>query len=189
MAMRLIISSKISTNASYSLAEIVTAAPSGTPFYFQLYVNSDRAKSEALLAEAEQLGMKAIFVTIDSPVPGKREADERVKADEALTAPMGGTRASNDAKGGGIARIMGSFIDSSLNWEDLKWIRKRTKLPLVLKGVQSAADAKMAMDFGCEGILVSNHGGRNLDTLVSRYIVKRLMLIMIQDLPLLFSHF
>ncbi|TVY89002.1 Cytochrome b2, mitochondrial [Lachnellula willkommii] len=134
------------------------------PIFFQLYVDKQRAKSESLLKHVDDLGVKAIFVTVDAPVPGKREADERVQADESLSTPMSGAKAKNDAKGGSLGRIMGSYIDASLSWEDLPWLRRCTKLPIVLKGVQTAMDAKRAMENGIEGIVLSNHGGRSLDT-------------------------
>ncbi|RDW73535.1 putative L-lactate dehydrogenase-1 [Coleophoma cylindrospora] len=165
----------ISTNASYPIAEIFAAVDpaqddektqgqAALPIFFQLYVDKQREKSEKLLADVEKLGVKAIFVTVDAPVPGKREADERVKADESLSTPMSGSKAKNDSKGGSLGRIMGNYIDSSLSWADLPWLRRNTKLPIILKGVMTAMDAKRAMEAGCEGIVLSNHGGRNLDT-------------------------
>lgn len=99
-------------------------------------------------------------------MPGKREADERVKADAAALQPVpnSGATARNDAKGGGLGRTMGGYIDPTLSWKDVKWLRRSTKLPIVLKGVQSASDVKLAMDYGLDGVVLSNHGGRNLDT-------------------------
>jgi len=110
--------------------------------------------------------MAGIMITVDSAVPGKREADERLKADESMVAPNSGAAAKNDAKGGSLGRIMGLYIDSGLCWEDLKWIREEvgSGMPLILKGVMGAADAKMAVEAGMDGIVASNHGGRNLDT-------------------------
>ena len=165
----------VSTNASFPILEIFESVkqpgPYGNfeehgelPIFFQLYVDKQRGKSEHLLEQVKKLGVKAIFVTVDAPVPGKREADERVKADESLTTPMSGAKAKNDAKGGALGRIMGSYIDASLSWDDVAWLRKSTSLPIVLKGVQTAMDAKRAADLGIEGILLSNHGGRSLDT-------------------------
>ncbi len=106
----------------------------------------------------------AIFVTVDAPVAGKREADERVRADETLSTPMSGSKASNDKRGGGLGRIMGSYIDASLSWDDLAWLRRHWGGPIVLKGVQGAADAQRAMHEGLQGVMLSNHGGRSLDT-------------------------
>lgn len=110
--------------------------------------------------------MKGIFVTIDGPVQGKREADERVKvlSTSVATAAISGVTASNDSRGGGLGRTMGTYIDPTFNWEDIAWLRKTTKLPIVIKGVQTAEDAVLACRNGLNGILISNHGGRNLDT-------------------------
>jgi len=77
--------------------------------------------------------------------------------------PVTGERIIPDKKGGGLTRMMGSYLDESLSWKDLAWIRSLTTLPIVLKGITTAADAKLAMQYGVNGILLSNHGGRNLD--------------------------
>ncbi|CAG7984736.1 unnamed protein product [Penicillium olsonii] len=144
--------------------ELRTAAPSAD-FFFQLYVNRDRAKSAALLRQCSaNPNIKAIFVTVDAASPGKREADERVKADESLSVPMAPSKAQNDKKGGGLGRVMAGFIDPGLTWEDLKWVKQHTHKPVCLKGVMSADDALLALKAGIDGIMLSNHGGRNLDT-------------------------
>ncbi|KAI9042546.1 putative mitochondrial cytochrome b2 [Aspergillus affinis] len=154
----------VSNNSSYPMEDLREAAPSAS-FFFQLYVNRDRAKSAALLQQCSaNPNIKAIFVTVDAASPGKREADERVKADETLSVPMAPSKAKNDKKGGGLGRVMAGFIDPGLTWEDLVWVRKHTHLPVCLKGVMSADDAILAMEAGLDGILLSNHGGRNLDT-------------------------
>ncbi|KAJ5368291.1 uncharacterized protein N7496_008051 [Penicillium cataractarum] len=154
----------ISNNSSYTMDELRTTAPSAS-FFFQLYVNRDREKSAALLRQcSENPNIKAIFVTVDAAWPGKREADERVKADESLSVPMSPSKAQNDKKGGGLGRVMAGFIDPGLTWEDLRWVREHTHKPVCLKGVMSADDALLALKAGMDGILLSNHGGRNLDT-------------------------
>ncbi|KAK4499713.1 hypothetical protein PRZ48_010231 [Zasmidium cellare] len=153
----------ISSNASYPLAEIVAAGRPDQPFFLQLYVNSDRSKTEELLRHAKDLGIKGVFVTVDAPVPGKREADERIAA-ENVAAAISGAVATNDRKGGGLGRVMAKYIDPTLSWDDLAWIKKVSGLPLVLKGIQTAADARKAMQYGADGIMLSNHGGRSLDT-------------------------
>ncbi|KAF2255081.1 hypothetical protein BU26DRAFT_527938 [Trematosphaeria pertusa] len=157
----------ISTNASFTMAEITASVqPDSIPFFFQLYVNKDRAASEALLKDAERNGIKGVWFTIDGPVQGKREGDERVKVESATfaKAAMSGATATNDTKGGGLGRTMGGYIDATFSWEDIAWLRKATKLPIVAKGVQTAEDAVLAMEHGLDGIVISNHGGRNLDT-------------------------
>ena len=157
----------ISNNASYSASEIVSQpSVAAYPFFFQLYVNRSRSKSEALLRKLHtHANVTAIFVTTDAAAAGKREADERVKADESLSNPMmSGSSAKNDKKGGGYGRLMASFIDPDLNWGDVSWLRSQTKLPLLLKGIMSADDVALALQHGLDGVVLSNHGGRNLDT-------------------------
>lgn len=153
----------ISTQASYPVEEIVREGDAGQCFFYQLYVNKDRSKSEQLLARVQALGIKAIFVTVDGPVPGKREADERAQAEEGLSIPSG-SKAKSDNKGGGYGRIMGHWVDASLSWKDIGWLRKAWPGPIVLKGVMTAMDAKLAAQHRLDGIVLSNHGGRNLDT-------------------------
>ncbi|BCS25185.1 FMN-dependent alpha-hydroxy acid dehydrogenase [Aspergillus puulaauensis] len=153
----------ISNNASFPLAEIVGAGKPGQAFFLQLYVNSERRKTEELLSEAAGLGIRAVFVTVDAPIPGKREADERIAAGNLVSA-VSGAVAKNDKKGGGLGRVMAKYIDSTLNWEDLAWIKEVSGLPVVLKGVQTGADARMALQYGVDAIMLSNHGGRSLDT-------------------------
>lgn len=153
---------QISSNASFPANEICAAA-SSHPFFFQLYVNRDRAATARLLSTLPS-SIKAIFVTVDAAIAGKREADERVRADESLSSPISGAKAVNDKKGGALGRIMASYIDPGLCWEDLRWLRSVTQLPIVVKGVMSVEDAVMCAEAGVDGILISNHGGRNLDT-------------------------
>ncbi|KAK1773326.1 cytochrome b2 [Copromyces sp. CBS 386.78] len=177
----------VSTSASFSVGEIAGAVrdcevegdgvQKEIPLWFQLYVDKDRSKSESLLKQAVEAGVKAVFLTVDAPVPGKREADEKISASEAGAVvgvvPMTGEKAENDKSGGGLGRITGKFLDASVNWGDIAWLR--TCLPesvkLVLKGVQTAVDAVKAMEAGVEGIVVSNHGGRSLDTATPTILV------------------
>ncbi|KXS98738.1 hypothetical protein AC578_10483 [Pseudocercospora eumusae] len=153
----------ISNNASYPLADVVSAGGRDQPFFLQLYVNSERQKTEQLLGHAKDLGVKAVVVTVDAPVPGKREADERIAA-ENIVAAISGAVATNDKRGGGLGRVMAKYIDASLSWSDLAWIKEVSGMPIVLKGIQTAADAQKAADYGVDAILLSNHGGRSLDT-------------------------
>ena len=153
---------QLSTVSSHPLEDILQEAPD-YPFLFQLYVNKDRENAANVIRNAANLGLKAIFLTVDAAGRGKRESDERLKVDEVIINPVTGERATNDKKGGGLTRRMGSYIDSSLSWKDIAWIRGLTDVPLVLKGITTAADAKLAMEHKVDGILLSNHGGRNLD--------------------------
>lgn len=85
---------------------------------------------------------------------GKREADERVRADETMRTPMSGTTAVNDQTGGGLARTMGTYIDDGLCWDDLVWLRRHWKGKVVLKGIMGAEDAKRAAREGVDGIVL-----------------------------------
>ncbi|KAI0193953.1 FMN-dependent dehydrogenase-domain-containing protein [Xylaria flabelliformis] len=169
----------VSTSCSFPLPEVMDAVEekknadgTSVPVFFQLYVDKDRRKSENLLRLVRERGVKAVFVTIDAPVIGKREADERLKADESMKLPMSGMKAKNDAKGGSLGRIMGQFIDASLTWNDIAWLRKAAPgLPIVLKGIQTAMDAVKAMEVGVEAIYITNHGGRSLDTAPATILV------------------
>ncbi|KAF4968285.1 hypothetical protein FZEAL_10406 [Fusarium zealandicum] len=149
----------ISSNASYSLPSIIGAAPSGHPFFLQLYVNSNRPKTIELLHRARSLGVKAIFVTVDAPVAGKREADERIPQAVVIKSEMSGSDSTKDTKGSGLGRLMGQYIDKSLAWEDLKWIREASSVPIVLKGVQTVDDVRLSVEHGVDGVMLSNHGG------------------------------
>ncbi|KAJ5210462.1 Aldolase-type TIM barrel [Penicillium cf. griseofulvum] len=153
----------IATTASYSLEDIVLAAPRANLF-FQLYVHRDRSVTELLLKRVWEAGIRAIMVTIDAPIPGKREADERVRTEQVISMPMTGTVARNDKLGSGLTKTTGGFIDSSLCWGDLPWLKKVWKGKVILKGIQCVEDAQTAAQLGVQGIVLSNHGGRNLDT-------------------------
>jgi L-lactate dehydrogenase (cytochrome) len=163
----------ISNNASYSASDIVSQpSVAQQPFIFQLYVNRNRPASDALIHKIlSHQNITGIMVTTDAAAAGKREADERVKADESIQNPMMTAGAKNDSKGGGYGRLMGNFIDPNLNWEDISWLRTRIAkeapnrtVPLFLKGIMSADDVHLALMHGLDGVVLSNHGGRNLDT-------------------------
>jgi L-lactate dehydrogenase (cytochrome) len=143
---------QICINASYQLEDIVNAAPPGMPFFFQLYVNKDRTATEALLKRVWEAGIRVLFLTVDAPVPGKREADEKVKTSAMIKTPMTGTQSANDNRGSGLTRIMGTYIDDQLSWADLQWLRTIWRGKIVLKGVQSVEDAIMAVEAGLDGI-------------------------------------
>ena len=153
--------------ASFTFPEVMAAVPEGSRVFYQLYVNRDRAASEKIIAEVMKYKPRGICVTVDLPVVGKREADERIKLDAAAYVGHihGQGSYSTDNKGSGLARSTGSFIDPDLNWDDIAWLRRIAPgIPLFVKGIQSAADARKALDYGLEGIYISNHGGRAVDT-------------------------
>ncbi|EUC62356.1 L-lactate dehydrogenase (cytochrome) [Rhizoctonia solani AG-3 Rhs1AP] len=157
----------ISTNASVGLSQIIQAkSRPDQKFFFQLYVNKDRAKTETLVQKVVDTGCcVGIIVTIDASAPGKREADERGELDVPIVWISSATYKA-DAKGGGIGRTMGSYLDPALTWADLAWLRGLVPgwIKLGVKGVQTVEDALLAYDLGCDVIWLSNHGGRALDT-------------------------
>lgn len=174
----------VSTVASYPVEDILSSAPDN-PFFFQLYVDKQRHKSEALLRKLEGLEqVKALMITCDLAVVSKREADERIRTQEVTSVYMTGAKSGIDKKGAGVARSTGSFIDSTFSWDDLAWVRKHTKLPIMLKGIQSVEDAKTALAMGCAGIVVSNHGGRALDSAPATILV---LLELRRDCPEVFE--
>ena len=154
-------------NASFSFSEIAEVLPPGHPLFYQLYFNRDRRVTEKLVREVSRNpNLKAITVTVDLPVVGKREDDERVKIEATYKASknMQSQNIARDNKGSGLARATGSFIDPALNWDDLLWLQSITDVPIFVKGIQCAADARKALEYGCRGIYISNHGGRAVDT-------------------------
>lgn len=155
----------IPTLASCSFDEIMDEADGKQTQWFQLYVNSDREVTKNIVQHAERRGIKGLFITVDAPQLGRREKDMRLKNVEDLSHVQG---EGDDAdRSQGAARAISSFIDTSLNWKDLEWFRSITKMPIILKGVQCVEDALKAVEYGVDGIVLSNHGGRQLDSVKS----------------------
>ncbi|KAF8552935.1 hypothetical protein OG21DRAFT_1317694 [Imleria badia] len=153
----------IPTLASCSFDEIVDAAVLGQVQFLQLYVNKDREITKRIVQHAEKRGIKGLFITVDAPQLGRREKDMRQKFEaedpsEVKQAGQGGVDRSQ-----GAARAISSFIDPGLNWSDMKFFKSITNMPLILKGVQCWEDALEAYDTGLAGVVLSNHGGRQLD--------------------------
>ncbi|CAE6473467.1 unnamed protein product [Rhizoctonia solani] len=158
----------ISTNASVGLTQIIEAkSRPDQKFLFQLYVNKDRVKTETLVQKVvDTQCCVGIIVTIDAAAPGKREADERGELDVPIDSGISSATYKPDAKGGGIGRTMGGYLDPALTWADLAWLRGLVPgwMKLGVKGVQTVEDALLAYELGCDVIWLSNHGGRALDT-------------------------
>lgn len=150
----------IPTLASCSLDEIVDARRGDQVQWLQLYVNQDRAVTQRIVQHAERRGCKALFITVDAPQLGRREKDMRSKfTDEGSNVQRGTTTDTNQ----GAARAISSFIDPALSWKDVAWFRGITRMPIVLKGVQRVEDVLRAVDAGVQGVVLSNHGGRQLE--------------------------
>jgi isopentenyl diphosphate isomerase/L-lactate dehydrogenase-like FMN-dependent dehydrogenase len=152
----------LSTIATSRPSEVAAAAPDGRRF-FQLYCFRDRGVTQALLDEAVESGFEAILLTVDAPRAGRRERDARTGA----RVPAEVTVPSLDAAlgGGRSLSIQEVFaqVDGSLEWSDLEELAGGCSVPVLVKGVLTAEDAALAMDHGAAGVVVSNHGGRQLD--------------------------
>ncbi|ODQ66560.1 FMN-dependent dehydrogenase [Nadsonia fulvescens var. elongata DSM 6958] len=152
----------IPTLASCSFDEILDAAVDPQTQWLQLYVNSNRKITQKIIQHAESRGIKGLFITVDAPQLGRREKDMRSKYEEDA-ADIQEESDENIDRSQGAARAISSFIDPSLSWKDLAWFRSVTTMPIVLKGVQSSADSLLAVQHGMDGIVLSNHGGRQLE--------------------------
>ncbi|ORX39755.1 putative L-lactate dehydrogenase [Kockovaella imperatae] len=152
----------ISSNASCSLDELCAVRSSSQPLFFQLYVNRNRDIASDLIRKLNKLNLDAIFLTGDAPVGGKRERDLRLKGE--FEGPAGGVAVKGEGESKGVSEAMFAGVDPDLNWEDIKWIKSLSDMPIVVKGIQCVEDALLAYEHGASGILISNHGGRQLDT-------------------------
>ncbi|KAI5449746.1 hypothetical protein NCC49_004111 [Naganishia albida] len=153
----------ISANASCSLEEMVEAQTDDQNLIFQIYLNKDRAASERLLEKVEDLGCKAIMFTVDAPVSGNRTMDQRAKGVVEQAPPSAKDDKNKSAAPVGIAQAISGYQDDNLVWDDIAFIRKNTKLPIMVKGIQCVEDAELAAEHGVEAIILSNHGGRQLN--------------------------
>lgn len=152
----------IPTLASCSFDEIVDAKQGNQVQWLQLYVNKDRNITKKIVEHAEKRGCKGLFITVDAPQLGRREKDMRSKFDDTGSNVQS---TSGDAvdRSQGAARAISSFIDPSLSWKDIPWFLSITKMPIILKGVQRVEDVLKAIEYGVHGVVLSNHGGRQLD--------------------------
>ena len=156
----------VSTIASGTIEEVAEAAPDA-PRWFQLYVHRDRGLTQDLVERAVAAGYRALMLTVDTPVLGVRDRDSRNR----FATPPGvglsnvGARFLPEVEDGdsGLAAYVRSQQDPSVTWADVEWLRSLCDLPIVLKGIVTAEDAALADDAEVDAIVVSNHGGRQLD--------------------------
>jgi L-lactate dehydrogenase (cytochrome) len=139
---------------------MIDAAQGGQVQWLQLYVNRDREITKRIVQHAEKRGCKGLFITVDAPQLGRREKDMRSKFTDPGSNVQSGQATDNSQ---GAARAISSFIDPGLSWKDIPWFQSITKMPIVLKGVQRVEDVLKAIDIGVQGVVLSNHGGRQLD--------------------------
>nr|XP_054932385.1 uncharacterized protein LOC126540826 [Dermacentor andersoni] len=160
----------LSTLSSTSVEEVRKAAPSAT-LWLQLYVFKNRTVTLELLRRAQAANFSAVVLTVDAPTWGQRIVDVR----NAFIIPEGITlgnfddtvyanfNMTNVTSGSGLTKYTNDFFDQSLTWQDVSWLKNVTTLPVVLKGIITAEDAQLAVEYNASAILVSNHGGRQLD--------------------------
>ncbi len=156
-----------STLSNRSIDEIAAATEGDV--WFQLYVYKDRGVSRALVERAVAAGCKALVLTVDVPGLGVRERDVRNRFQLPEGLAMGNLQAGMNGmpanlEGSALAAYVGCMFDPSLSWTDFAWLRSLSDLPVLVKGVVHPEDARLAVEHGAAGVIVSNHGGRQLDT-------------------------
>ena len=156
----------LSTLSNRPMEEVASATDG--PAWFQLYVYRDREATARLVERAEKAGFSALVLTVDAPVLGTRERDvrNRFHLPDGLT--LGNLPESMDdvpaaSDDSGLGAYVASHLDPSLDWDDLAWLVELTDLPVLVKGVVHPEDALLAAERGAAGVVVSNHGGRQLD--------------------------
>jgi 4-hydroxymandelate oxidase len=155
----------LSTASSIALEEVAAASPEA-PRWFQIYCYKDRTLTERLIHRAEEAGYGAIVLTVDAPVLGRRERDLR----HPFLLPEGIAPAHLETPpptSDGTSMLKAVVTEPAMAWKDLDWLRRRSSLPLLLKGIVRGDDALRALEAGADGIWVSNHGGRQLDTAIA----------------------
>ncbi|HYF45389.1 MAG TPA: alpha-hydroxy acid oxidase [Acidimicrobiales bacterium] len=179
----------LSTIGTRSIEEV--AAVSDGPKWFQLYVFRDRGLTKELVERAKAAGYEALMLTVDTAVFGRRERDIRrgftlppkigldtiidgavhpgwtwafVRSEPIVFANVAGRDVGDGTSAVALAEYVNTQLDASLSWKDLDWLRSVWDGPLVLKGIQTVADAELAAEAGVDAVSLSNHGGRQLDT-------------------------
>jgi len=155
--------------SSLSTVTLEAIAGIGGSLWFQLYVFRDRELTHELVLRAERAGFRALCLTVTVPVQGNRERDVRnrfrLPPELEMANFTGLTQARMPAgEGSGLDGFIASQFDPSLDWSALEWLRSITRLPILVKGIVTPEDARLAVEHGAAGVIVSNHGGRQLDT-------------------------
>lgn len=152
----------IPTLASCSFDEICDARAGSQVLWLQLYVNKDREITRRIVQHAETRGCTGLFITVDAPQLGRREKDMRSKFEDTGSNVQDAEGEDVD-RTQGAARAISSLIDPSVSWDDIPWFFEITKMPVILKGIQCVEDVLKAIEIGVQGVVLSNHGGRQID--------------------------
>jgi 4-hydroxymandelate oxidase len=160
-----------STLSNNPIEEVVACTKA--PVWFQLYVYNNKSENIALIRRAKQAGCSALVITVDAPLLGQRERDVKnnfqlpphlaisnLHADEHDSLP-------NRQGHSGVAHYFENLINKNLGWRDIDWFRQQADMPIYLKGILHPEDARLAVEHGVDGIIVSNHGGRQLDSSIA----------------------
>jgi 4-hydroxymandelate oxidase len=142
--------------AMLSTVTIEEIAATGAKLWFQLYIQPDLAFTESLVRRAETAGCRALVVTVDSPTLGRNERGDRNNFHDLPP----GVYCANMGAAGHVRQVV---LSPAISWWHVDWLRETTSLPILLKGVLHPADAELAVEHGVDGLIVSNHGGRQLD--------------------------
>lgn len=164
----------LSTISTTSLEDVARATPNSAKF-FQLYIYKNRYLTRQLVKRAEQAGYRALVLTVDTPFMGQRYADERNQFTLPPNLRMANfpkdqeesnriQKVSSNEPSSGLTEYTSQLFDQSLTWKDVDWLKSITRLPIITKGIMTPEDALLALEHGVDAILVSNHGGRQLDT-------------------------
>jgi 4-hydroxymandelate oxidase len=157
----------MSTAATLTIEEV---APEAGPWWFQLFIYRDRERSRELVHRAAAAGASALVLTVDAPVRGRREAEERTHFTMPADVPTALLGAPDTAprsvagQGSAVAKAVDAVFDPTIDWNDLDWLASVSPLPILIKGILHPDEAVRAIDCGAKAILVSNHGGRQLDS-------------------------
>ncbi|WP_137921850.1 alpha-hydroxy acid oxidase [Hydrogenophaga sp. 2FB] len=162
-----------STQASAPLDDIAKAflpEPGRGPLWFQLYAQPDRGFTQELVRRAESAGYEALVLTVDAPVQGARDGERRAHfrlPDGVSAVNLAGLRSPPRVLQAGQSAVFDDLLTHAPTWDDIAWLRSITRLPVLLKGILHPDDARQAIGCGAAGVIVSNHGGRTLDTAVT----------------------
>ncbi|KAB7708273.1 alpha-hydroxy-acid oxidizing protein [Bacillus aerolatus] len=165
----------LSTVASHSIEEVAAAAPDGSN-WFQLYWSSNEEISFSMVERAEKAGYEAIVVTVDTVMPGFREVDIRNQFSPIakgfgkanyISDPVFMKSLTSQDEESIVAAVLKNMLTPSLHWKHIAKLKEKTNLPILLKGILHPEDALTALEYGVDGIIVSNHGGRQLDGVIA----------------------
>lgn len=178
----------ISTLSSTLLRDV--ASVQNSRLWFQLYIQSNREDTLQLIKQAEEYGYEAIIITVDAPIAGLRNREQRIGFQLPLNvSPINLIQFSQQtAPQNNQSSVFNGLLKNAPTWKDIAWLVSQTKLPVLIKGISNSEDALLAIDSGVQGIVVSNHGGRILDTLpASIDCLPRISFVVNGRIPILFD--